>query len=176
MKDDEIPHTGESASAPLQGQTNPPRRILVVEDDTSIRRLCTIVLARSGYHVDAAEDGAAGWEALQANQYDLLITDNSMPNITGVELVKMLRGQDAALPVIMASGAIPRDELKRHPWLEIRAVLIKPYTVTELLKTVNEVLHGAENNDSSAARSQPPRHHRRRTRAKPESRSIGGKE
>ena len=79
MKDNEQSQAGESASAPLQSQTNPPHRILVVEDDISIRRLNTEVLRRSGYEVDAAEDGAAAWEALNADSYDLMITDNNMP-------------------------------------------------------------------------------------------------
>ncbi len=109
-----------------------------------MRLLSTAVLVRSGYHVDAAEDGAAGWEALQVKQYDLLITDNAMPKVTGVEMVKMLRGQNAALPVIMVSAAIPTEELKRHPWLDISAFLLKPYNVVKFLETVNEVLRGAE--------------------------------
>lgn len=144
MKDDESWKTGESVGARSQGPTTRTHRILVVEDDNFIRLLNAAALARSGYHVDAAEDGAAGWAALQAQHYDLLITDNAMPKVTGIEMVKMLRGQDATLPVIMASGAIPTEELERHPWLQISAVLLKPYTAHELLGTVNEVLLGAQ--------------------------------
>jgi CheY-like chemotaxis protein len=140
MKDDKIPPTGERASASLEGRTNLPHRILVVDDDASIRQWSAVALVRSGYHVDAAEDGAAGWEALQAKHYDLVITDNMMPKVTGVEMVNMLRGQGATLPVILASGAIPTEELKRHPWLEINAILPKPYTVAELLGAVKEIL------------------------------------
>ena len=60
------------------------RRILVVDDDDDIRRFNAEALTGSGYHVEAAVDGAAGWEALNADRYDLLITDNSMPNISGI--------------------------------------------------------------------------------------------
>jgi len=140
MKDDKIGLAGESARASRQRRTNPPHRILVVDDDFSIRQWSTVVLVRSGYHVDVAEDGAAGWEALRAKHYDLVITDNMMPKVTGLEMVKMLRTQDATLPVILASGLVPREELERHPWLAISAILPKPYTVEKLLETVKEVL------------------------------------
>jgi Response regulator receiver domain len=65
----------DEAPAPVK----PTKRILVVEDDISIRRLSTEMLIRSGYQVDAAADGAAGWKALQGKSYDLVITDNFMP-------------------------------------------------------------------------------------------------
>jgi YesN/AraC family two-component response regulator len=64
--------------------------------------------------VDTAEDGEFGWEALQAKNYDLLITDNNMPKVSGLELVKKLRSARMALPVILASGAMP-EELNRLP-------------------------------------------------------------
>jgi DNA-binding response OmpR family regulator len=120
--------------------TKKPQRILVVEDDLSIRELSAEVLIRFGYEVDSAADGAAGWETLQAKRYDLLITDHSMPKVTGLEMVKMLRGENSTVPIIMASAAIPVEELNRNPSLRINAILNKPYTITELLGTVREVL------------------------------------
>jgi PleD family two-component response regulator len=69
----------EPASAPPQREPNPRQRILVVEDDAVIRRVNVEVLTYSGYHVDAAEDGAAAWDTLQLSNYDLMVTDNDMP-------------------------------------------------------------------------------------------------
>jgi CheY-like chemotaxis protein len=140
MKDKKISQTRTPAGAALECQTNPPRRILVVEDDPDIRQLNTEVLAESGYHVDAAEDGVAAWQALNAKRYDLLITDNHMPMVTGLELIKKLRAEDMKLPVILVSGSTPPEELEKHPWLQIQATLLKPYTLAELFKTVKEVL------------------------------------
>ncbi len=102
------------------------------------------MLLRSGYRVDAAEDGEAGWEALQVHQYDLLITDNNMPNLCGIELVKMLHSACMTLPVIMASGAIPTEEMNRHPGLQLAATLLKPFTPDELLGTVKKVLRAID--------------------------------
>ena len=110
------------------------------------------MLLRSGYQVDAAEDGEAGWEALQARHYDLLITGNNRPNLCGVDLVKMLHSACMTWPVIMASGAIPTEELNRHPGLQLAATLLKPFTLDELLGTVKKVLRAI---DSSRERIEP---------------------
>jgi DNA-binding response OmpR family regulator len=140
MRANGILPTGAPTSAALECQTNPPKRILVVEDDADIRQLNTEVLMESGYQVDAAEDGVAAWQALNTKRYDLMITDNSMPIVTGLELIKKLRAEDMTLPVILMSGTMPTEELEQHPWLQIQATLLKPYTLAELFRTVKEVL------------------------------------
>jgi DNA-binding response OmpR family regulator len=137
-------HVGESAGPQAECGTNPPHRILVVDDDISIRELSTMVLSTSGYQVDTAEDGVAGWNALHARSYALLITDNRMPKVSGIELVKRMRSAGMPLPVILASGAMPDAELNRHPWLQLAATLLKPFSGDELLGTVQKVLHAAD--------------------------------
>jgi twitching motility two-component system response regulator PilH len=117
----------------------------VVEDDDDLRQVNARTLIHSGYAVDAAEDGAAAWEALQANRYDLVITDNNMPRLTGIELLKKLHATRMALPVILATGTLPKEEFTRNPWLQPVATLLKPYTVEELLGTVKEVLRATIN-------------------------------
>jgi DNA-binding response OmpR family regulator len=131
---------GEPASAPLQRKMNMPQRILVVEDDVVTLRLNVKVLTKSGYEVDAAGDGAVAWDALQLNGYDLLVTDNDMPNVSGIDLLKKLYTAHMAVPVIMVSGTMPVAELNRQPWLQIKAALPKPYAISELLATVKNVL------------------------------------
>ena len=106
----------EPASAPVQCRTSPPPRILVVEDEPDIRRLNAEVLKSFGYEVDTAEDGMAGWKTLHAvrhapESYALLITDHDMPGLTGLALVKKLRAARMALPVIMATGRLPPEDL-----------------------------------------------------------------
>jgi len=134
---------GDLAGRTTRGGTNLPRRILVVDDEAAIRLFSSAVLRSSGYEVDAAEDGAAGWEALHGKDYDLLITDNQMPRVSGVELIDKLHDAHMELPVIMASAAFPADKLTRNPPLELAAALPKPFSGEQLLKTVNAVLGGA---------------------------------
>jgi len=132
------------AAAPAGGQTRPQashsNHILVVDDESAIRLMIDNVLVRSGYHVDTAEDGEMGWAALLSKSYDLLITDNNMPKVSGLELVKKLRSAELALPVILVSGAMPTQELNRHPWLQVAATLLKPFTGDELVEIVKKVL------------------------------------
>jgi DNA-binding response OmpR family regulator len=136
----------EANSTPPQSQTNPPGHILVVEDDVFFRRLSAAVLAQSGYEVDTAEDGAAAWQALNTSSYDLLITDNRMPKVSGVDLLKKLRAARMDLPVIMATGTLPKEEFARYPWLQPAATLLKPYTSEDMLRTVKKVLREAAGN------------------------------
>ncbi len=142
MTDNPILPACESASTPLPFHTSPTLRILVVDDDEETRRVNTEILLRSGYEVDAAEDGDAAWSAIEINNYDydLLITDNRMPNLTGVELIYKLRAYRMVLPVIMATGRFPTEVFVGHPWLQPDAMLLKPYTSEELLRTVEKVL------------------------------------
>ncbi|MGO8699134.1 MAG: response regulator transcription factor [Limisphaerales bacterium] len=139
MSDDDIRLAKEPGSATLQGP-NPLHRILVVDDEASIRQLVTGTLANFGYRVDAAEDGADAWEALQVNRYDLLITDNNMPKVSGVELLQRLHATRIELPVIMATGTLPTEEFIRNPCLEPVTVLLKPFSIAELMVTVKAVL------------------------------------
>jgi two-component system OmpR family response regulator len=144
MKPDHASLAGELSGVLAQGQSKLPHRILLVDDDRDVRSLNAEVLVRAGYHVDTAENGVSGWKALQANRYDALITDNTMPGVTGLDLIKQLRSADMTLSVILASGTVPAEELNRCPWLEVSALLPKPYSIAELLRTVDQVLSTAD--------------------------------
>ena len=161
MKDNNASQDRKPAGGPVRRGIGLPHRILVVDDDIYIRELSTESLSLSGYQVDAAEDGDAAWQALNADAYDLLITDHNMPKVTGLELVKRLRAAHMALPVILATGIPPTDEFARSPWLIPDATLLKPYTIAELLGTVKNVLHASAREalrpEQSADRSLPAR-------------------
>jgi DNA-binding NtrC family response regulator len=130
----------KAAAASTPGATHRPQRILVVDDDMGICQLGTQVLIRHGYQVDAAEDNTAGWQAIQAHTYDLLITDLDMPGLSGLKLVKKLHAARLALPVILASGTMTPQELNRNPWLQLSGALLKPVSPDQLLQTVQAVL------------------------------------
>ncbi|MCL4176675.1 MAG: response regulator [Verrucomicrobia bacterium] len=112
----------------------------MVDHDPYVCHLSADVLIRHGYEVNAAEDGAAGWEELQAYHYDLLITERDLPKISGVTLVRRLRAARLALPVVMVAKRLPARELARNPALQLAAALLKPLPVDALLDTVTIVL------------------------------------
>jgi DNA-binding response OmpR family regulator len=146
MKNDNIRSGSEPAGSSIVTQKNPSRRILVVDDDPDTRQLSVDVLVSSEYEVDAAIDGAAGWEALRAKHYDLVITDNKMPKMTGVELIEKLRYTRVGLPVIMATSQLPTHIFDRKPWLLPDATLQRPFSNDDLLTTVKRVLRTDDSN------------------------------
>lgn len=144
MNEKTLPQTGELTARPFQWRRIPPHRILLVEDDGDIRRLNAEVLIHSGYRVDSAEDGAVAWTTLQQERYDLVITDNEMPKVTGIDLLMKIHEAKLQLPVIMATGQLPEAEFNRQPWLYPAAVLLKPYTTEEFLVTVERILRATD--------------------------------
>jgi CheY-like chemotaxis protein len=131
------PTTGSVAT-----RSNRPRpaRILYVEDDDSVRDLISKTLTRSGYAVTLAVDGMEGWEELRSGQFDLLITDNEMPAMTGLELVTKARLEGLEIPIIVASGSIDVFAGPAAPRLHLAAALQKPFAVDELLSAVRQAL------------------------------------
>jgi DNA-binding NtrC family response regulator len=125
----------------------------VVDDEPLILRLNTQMLVGAGYNVDAAADGADAWDTLQLNCYDLMITDNNMPKVSGVELIQKVHAARMALPVIVATGASPTEEFARHPHLQPAAIMLKPYTSEEFLGTVRDVLRAT---DETREQTAPP--------------------
>lgn len=153
MNETQIPSASAPGLGPPRSQSKLPARILLAEDDSSLRELNAEMLIGAGYVVAAAPDGASAWQALNAEGYDLLLTDNNMPNLSGVELLKKLYASRLTLPVIMATGILPEKEFVSHPWLRPTATLLKPYTAAELLQTVQKVLRGVE---QTVATLRPP--------------------
>ena len=132
-----------SAGASPPCQTSSQWRILVVDDDDSLRRLNAMVLISAGYHVDTAEDGASAWNMLQPGSYHLLVTDNEMPNLSGLELLKKVHDARIALKVVLASGSCLDEVFRQSPELTPSVTLPKPYTNAQLLGAVRKVLGGS---------------------------------
>ena len=118
---------------------NPPR-ILVVEDEESMRELLRLHLSSAGYAVEVAEDAiAAGYSVLKGAP-DLLICDVAMPHMDGFELVAALRADSAVskqLPVIFLTAESEADDRARELGGEF---LEKPIRLEELLKAVSRHL------------------------------------
>ena len=138
------PHDGsrvtDSSEPPMPIRT---RRILVAEDDGCIRHLISTVLAGAGFQVNAASDGQQAWEALLQEHYDLLVTDNEMPRLAGIQLIERIRDAGMSLPIIIASGTFSAERVRDYPLGQIAAVLPKPFRALELLNTVRHALQAS---------------------------------
>ena len=145
----------KSAGVPAQNPKVYPHHILVVDDNSDIRQLSVDVLADAGYHVEAVKDGAAGWEALQTNRFDLVVTDNKMPRMTGIEMIGKLRSASMTVPVLMATSFFPMNDIARRPWLKPEAMLQRPCSNDDLLGAVNQLLRPEPGNDNHKSTPAP---------------------
>jgi CheY-like chemotaxis protein len=118
-------------------------RILLVEDESAILEFNTLVLMGGGYQVTAVEGCEAAWAAIQSDSYDLLVTDNQMPGMSGLELVSKLRSAQIGLPIIVASGGVEAETFAQNQSLQPAIALPKPFTAGQLLETVAETLRRA---------------------------------
>jgi len=131
---------GASAPAtPPKPEAARPARILVVDDDESVRFLNALLLQRAGYEVDCATDGQNALEILSGRRYDLVVTDQEMPRLSGLELVERMHAQHLEVPVIMVSGSFEAID-HNEPGLNFAAVLRKPFHLSELVVLVGRTL------------------------------------
>jgi diguanylate cyclase (GGDEF)-like protein/PAS domain S-box-containing protein len=82
-----------------------PIRVLVMEDDMGLARLCLKKLARAGYFADHASDGEKGLSAYRTGNYDVIVLDHNMPVYDGLEVIRRLAALDSLPPIIMVTGA-----------------------------------------------------------------------
>src|SRR2546428_11623552 len=96
----------------FQAEVDRGLRILLVEDDADLRALIAEVLAERGHRVVALGDGAAAWEALQADPFPLIVLDLGLPGLDGIELCRRLRSLpdgDASVVVVLTARTTPGD-------------------------------------------------------------------
>jgi DNA-binding NtrC family response regulator len=115
-------------------------RLLVVDDEEPQRLMLTSLLGRAGFHVDAAKDGEEAVSLLGAGSYDLMLTDQRMPRMDGLELLEKARKDHPELPVVLmtAYGSVSTavEAMKRGA----ADYLTKPFERDELLIVVQKVL------------------------------------
>jgi PAS domain S-box-containing protein len=117
--------------------------ILLVDDEAAIRQITQKNLEAHGYKVVTASNGLeAGALYLQHQQeIQLVLTDMAMPGMDGSATIQILKKLNPRLPVIAASGLSTSLEAAQKAGADFQATLVKPFTVDNLLKTVNAVLH-----------------------------------
>jgi CheY-like chemotaxis protein len=115
-------------------------RVLVVEDNDDSRELYVLVLMRAGFEVKEATDGEQALAMLDQCDPDLLITDIQTPCMTGIDLIRRIRGDEkwAHLPIIAVSG-FSRDQLAHAAIHGATRVLRKPFEPNRLLSAVFEL-------------------------------------
>ena len=115
-------------------------RVLVVDDEASIRELLSKTLALAEYDVDTAPDGRAAIERLRLGHYDLLIADLKMPGLDGLSLIREAKRLKADLPVIIITGFSTESSAIEAVNLGVAGYLTKPFRVPQVLAAAARAL------------------------------------
>jgi excisionase family DNA binding protein len=123
---------------PATGATRP--RVLVVDDEASIRDLLAKTLALAEYDVDVAADGRSALERMRMYPYDLLIADLKMPGMDGLAVIREAKRYKADLPVIIITGFSTESSAIEAVNLGVAGYLTKPFRVPQVLAAAAKAL------------------------------------
>jgi excisionase family DNA binding protein len=134
-----------AAAAPTPAATSPSGaaarpRVLVVDDEASIRDLLAKTLALAEYDVDVAPDGRAALERMRLYPYDLLIADLKMPGMDGLTVIREAKRYKADLPVIIITGFSTESSAIEAVNLGVAGYLTKPFRVPQVLAAAAKAL------------------------------------
>jgi PAS domain S-box-containing protein len=127
--------------------------LLVVDDEADIVKMISTSLTRKGYQVTAAQNSRECLDLFKANSstFDLLITDQTMPGLTGLQLAKEIRSVRPDFPIILATGLKSSALSKSGKPEEVSLILMKPILPSEMARAVRSVLDGYKTNLASNA-------------------------
>ena len=117
-------------------------KILVIEDEDILAQILVMGLEADGHTVVKAGDGAAGLEAVGTENPDLIVTDMSLPKMTGWELIEKLRAQPATadLPIIAMTGHATAEDRAAAYAAGVSAYQQKPIDMARLKEKISELL------------------------------------
>jgi HD-like signal output (HDOD) protein/CheY-like chemotaxis protein len=128
-----------SAATQIPAQT---ASVLIVDDDASMRDVLARVVARCGHPSLCAADGLEALQLLKAHSVSLVITDMSMPRLSGFDLLQMLRAESPNLPVVLISGVADSTDVLAAFELGVSRFVRKPFRARDMIQVVQTVLAG----------------------------------
>ncbi|MBI3629187.1 MAG: response regulator [Candidatus Rokubacteria bacterium] len=126
--------------------TNTGKRILLVEDDRFLRRACEASLRQRGFTVTTAADGEEGLRAARSEQPTLVLLDMLMPKLSGLDVLRALRGDAATrgLPVVILSNSSREQDVQEVTRLGIAGYFVKAnLSLQELGDQIDRILGGS---------------------------------
>lgn len=129
-----------TAERPVAAVRSERPRVLVADDEASIRELLSKTLALAEYDVETAPDGRAAVERLRVGHYDLLIADLKMPGLDGLTLIREAKRLKADLPVIIITGFSTESSAIEAVNLGVAGYLTKPFRVPQVLAAAARAL------------------------------------
>jgi two-component system chemotaxis response regulator CheY len=133
--------------------TNPDMKFLVIDDFSTMRRIVRNLLKELGFNnVDEAEDGQAALVKLRSGGIDFVISDWNMPNMTGLELLKLVRSDPALkhLPVLMVTAEAKKENIIEAAQAGANGYIVKPFTAATLDEKLNKIFQTMPKNGAAA--------------------------
>jgi excisionase family DNA binding protein len=131
---------GDRPPTPAAPVRSTRQRVLVVDDEASIRDLLSKTLALAEYDVDTAPDGTTALDRMRAFNYDLLIADLKMPGMDGLTLIRQAKRIKSDLPVIIITGFSTESSAIEAVNLGVAGYLTKPFRVPQVLAAASKAL------------------------------------
>ncbi len=122
-------------------------KFLVVDDFSTMRRIVRNLLKELGFtNVDEAEDGVAALARLKGGNFDFVISDWNMPNMTGIELLRAIRADATlrSLPVLMITAEAKKENIIEAAQAKASGYIVKPFTAAVLDEKLNKILKTLE--------------------------------
>lgn len=117
-------------------------KFLVVDDFSTMRRIVRNLLKELGFqNVDEAEDGVAALSKLRNSQFDFVVSDWNMPNMTGIDLLKEIRADTNLkhLPVLMVTAEAKKENIVSAAQAGANGYIVKPFTAATLEEKLNKI-------------------------------------
>ncbi|MBS9436352.1 chemotaxis protein CheY [Photorhabdus noenieputensis] len=121
---------------------NKDLRFLVVDDFSTMRRIVRNLLKELGFNnVEEAQDGAEALAKIRSSQFDFIISDWNMPNMDGLELLKVIRedAQLAKIPVLMVTAEAKKENIIAAAQAGASGYVVKPFTAATLEEKLNKI-------------------------------------
>lgn len=115
-------------------------RILVVDDQSPVRSMISIVLRVNHFEIVEAASGAAAFEEFKSSKFDLAIVDIFLEGTNGFDVIRMMRKRIPDLPVVAISGMTALDFVSASPELADVVCLLKPFRPNELVRAIDAAL------------------------------------
>jgi DNA-binding response OmpR family regulator len=115
-------------------------RILVIDDDATVRRSLEVALKKNGYDVDVAETGKEAIKKSKAKLYNLALVDLRLPDMDGIELLTAMREAAPKMVKIIITGYPSQENAIEAVNRGADGYMVKPYTMEELLRKIKEQL------------------------------------
>lgn len=118
------------------------KKILIIDDDNDFNSLLTEIFEQADYEVVSQTSPTKGLELLGEESFDLLVLDQKMPDLRGVELLEKFRQINATLPVVVVSGFLENASTQDFINLGVSGIFFKPLNIFALIKRVEEIFQG----------------------------------